>query len=74
MHRFIRAVAPIAIVMLTAVGTARAQVTAYATSSPPAGVQQLVRFNPTAPGTVTAVGATGNFGDSALIAGVCCSR
>ncbi len=37
----------------------RAQATAYALTTTPAGAQQLVRFSPSAPGTVTTVGTTG---------------
>ena len=39
--------------------TAAAQATAYALTTTAAGAQQLIRFTPSAPGTVTTVGRTG---------------
>lgn len=59
MFRTIRRILPV-VGLLAAAATVEAQtVTAYALSTNALGMQQLVRFNPNAPGTVTTVGNTG---------------
>ena len=59
MHRLVARLLPaVALIAATAV-TAHAQVTAYAVTRNAAGAQQLVRFTPGAPGSVTTIGATG---------------
>lgn len=59
MFSSIRRILP-AVGLIAAAATVEAQtVTAYALSTNAMGTQQLVRFNPNAPGTVTTVGNTG---------------
>lgn len=62
MHRTVRRTLPAVGLLLfsaTAATTARAQLSAYAVATSPQGVQQLVRFNPLSPGSVTTLGPTG---------------
>ena len=65
MFRTIRTILPV-VGLLAAAATVEAQtVTAYAVRTTVTGVQQLVRFNPTIPGSVTTIGNTG-----ALLTGI----
>lgn len=63
MRPFIRHLFSAAALIATGTGAAQAQGTAYALSTTPQGsqpaVQQLIRFNPSAPGSFTTVGVTG---------------
>ncbi|HYW50375.1 MAG TPA: DUF4394 domain-containing protein [Gemmatimonadaceae bacterium] len=59
MIRSIRSILPVAGLLVSAAVVEAQTVTAYALSTHSTGVQQLVRFNPNAPGTVTTVGGTG---------------
>lgn len=59
MHRIIRRIFPVVGLLLVCAVAAEAQISAYAVTTDPRGVQQLVRFNPSAPGSVTTLGPTG---------------
>jgi Domain of unknown function (DUF4394)/PEP-CTERM motif len=59
MPHLLRRAIPMIGAAFAAVASASAQVTAYAITTTPQGVQQLVRFNPLTAGTVATVGATG---------------
>ncbi len=59
MHCSFRKLVPVSLLLLSMAGTVHAQVAAYAITSNALGVQQLVRFSPSSPGSVQAIGATG---------------
>ena len=60
MSRSLRTVLPaLCLALAGTAGTVHAQVSAYAVTTNSQGVQQLVRFNPFAPGAVSTVGPTG---------------
>ncbi len=59
MYRRTLEAAVVAAALMTSAVSALAQASAYALTTTSSGAQQLVRFNPAAPGTVTTVGTTG---------------
>jgi Domain of unknown function (DUF4394)/PEP-CTERM motif len=60
MHRMIRRILPVVGLLLAGTATsASAQFTAYALTTNAQGEQQLIRVNPSAPGTVATLGPTG---------------
>ncbi len=59
MHRFVRRTLPAVALLAASAAALEAQVTAYGLTTNAQGAQQLVRLNPSAPGSVITLGATG---------------
>ncbi len=59
MHHSLCRIVPLSLLLLSMAGVTQAQVAAYAVTTNAQGAQQLVRFSPSSPGSVQAVGPTG---------------